>query len=112
MNVPVKIYGHLGSQGRTDSPLEFPLDYIRQHTRTKSLDQPCESDGWSVSVGDTENGGRRRLFLKLSWETHRSVRLLEDNQSQSICGKVPFTLHVHQATFYFACTGTTNHCTL
>jgi hypothetical protein len=110
--VRIRVWYHPWVPEELTAHWSLPLDYIRQHTRAKNLDQALLVGTVVCFVGGcTENGGQASIISKAVLGTI-AYDYWKDNQSQSICGKVPFTLHVHQATFCFACTGTTNHCTL
>jgi DNA polymerase sigma len=83
----------LGPREELTAHWSLPLDYIRQHApRAKSLDQALAS--LTVGLfrrGCTENGGQASIISKaVLGDNNRSYDYWKDNQSQSICGKVPF----------------------
>jgi DNA polymerase sigma len=83
----------LGPREELTAHWSLPLDYIRQHApRAKSLDQALSS--LTVGLfrrGCTENGGQASIISKaVLGDNNRSYDYWKDNQSQSICGKVPF----------------------
>jgi DNA polymerase sigma len=83
----------LGPREELTAHWSLPLDYIRQHApRAKNLDQALAS--LTVGLfrrGCTENGGQASIISKaVLGDNNRTYDYWKDNQSQSICGKVPF----------------------
>jgi DNA polymerase sigma len=83
----------LGPREELTAHWSLPLEYIRQHApRANSLDQALSS--LTVGLfrrGCTENGGQASIISKaVLGDNNRSYDYWKDNQSQSICGKVPF----------------------